>query len=60
MQPVLLSFLIRAAAGTIKSNATVAARFVQSGANEWALVVGDAAAVIAATDIITFLGQATV
>ena len=60
VQPVLLSLLIRAAAGAIKSNATVAARFVQSGANEWALVVGDAAAVIAATDIITFLGQATV
>lgn len=59
-EPTLLSVVVRSAAGVCKNLATVGARFVQSGANEWALVILDPVAVLAATDVITFLGMAAV
>lgn len=55
--PILLSFEVRTAAGVFRSKATIGARLLQQGANEWALLMDETGGVgvLAATDTITFM-----
>lgn len=55
-EPKLLGASFRTAAGEFYSPATLQLAFVQSGANEWSLLLSEkgAAAVLSATDVVTF------
>lgn len=53
--PILMSFYGRDSSWVCKSMNTVMAKLVQQGANEWALVVSDPAAVLSTNDVLSFI-----